>query len=148
MNSFRRLPPVLRVASLLRLLFPLGLLATSALLVTAGHWSSAQVGIYVSRLAIIAANLSLLGLGCSLVVRTYLVRVRQPGGEPFPLASWHSQVRTILALTAVPVCALVLAVIISPTVSAFQFVFPASIIGAIMFLVVALSMGLGREARD
>ncbi len=148
MNSFRRLPPVLRVASLLRLLFPLGLLATCALLVTAGHWSSVQVGIYVSRLAIIATNLSLVGLGCSLVVRSYLVRVRQRGREPFSLASWHSQVRTIVTLTAVPVCALVLAVIISPTAGAFQLVFPASILGAIMFLVIALSKGIGREARE
>jgi len=150
MNSFRQLPPVLHVASLLRVLFPLGLVATFAYSVTAGLWSSPQVEVYASRLAIIGINLGLLGLGCTLVVRTYRARVRQHGREPIPLESWQSQVRTILALTAVPVCALVLAVIISPTVGAFQIVFPVSIIGAIILPVVAFSigMGIGQEARD
>lgn len=146
MSSFRGLPPVLRVASLLRLLFPPGLVATFAYFVyvaTAGRWSSAHMGIYVSRVAIIAVNLTLLGLGSSIVVRTYMAHVRQLGRGPFRLESWQSQVRAILALTAVPVCALVLAVIISPTVDAFQFVFPVSIIGAIMLPVVAFSMGMG-----
>ncbi len=147
MSSFRSLPPVLRMASLLRLLFPLGLVATFAYLVTAGVWSSAHLGIYASRVEVIAVNLSLVGLGSSLVVRTYRARVRQPGRGPFPLESWQSQVRTILALIAVPVCALVLAVVISPTTGAFQLVFPVSIIGAIMFLVAAYSMGIVREAR-
>ena len=40
-----------------------------------------------------------------------------------------------------------LAVITSPTVGAFQFVFPTSILGAIVFLVVALTMVFGWEAR-
>jgi hypothetical protein len=150
MNSFRQLPPVLRVASLLRLLFPLGLVATFAYLVTAGLLSSAHVEVDASRLAIIAVNLSLLGLGCALVVRTYRARIRQQGRGSFPLESWQSQVRTILALTAVPVCALVLVVIISPTSRAFQIVFPVSIIGAITLPVVAFSigMGIGQAARD
>ena len=147
MNTFRRLPPVLRLASLLRPLFPLGLFA-GAFLVTAGEWSSAHWGVYADHLAIIAVNLSLLGLGCSLVVRTYIARVRQLGRGPFWLESWQSQVRTILAVTAAPACALVLAVIISPTVRAFQFVFPASILGAIVFLGVALAMGIVLQDRE
>lgn len=148
MSSLRQLPPVLRVASVLRLLFPLGLVATFAYLVTAGVWSSAHLGVYASRVAVIAANLSLLSLGCGLVVRTYMARVRQPGRGPFQLESWQNQVRTILVLTGVPVCALVLTVIISPTIGAFQLVFPVSIIGAIMLPLVAFSMGFGWEARD
>lgn len=153
MNSLRQLPPVLRVASLLRPLFPLALFATCAYFVylaTIGRWSSAHMGIYASRVAIIAVNLSLLGLGSRLIVRTYLAGARQPSRAPFRLESSQSQVRAILALTAVPLCALVLAIIISPTVDAFQFVFPVSIIGAIMLPVVAFSMGVGfgREARD
>lgn len=70
MNSGRQLPPALCVASLLRLLFPLGLFATFAFIATAGQWSSAHMGIYASHVAVIAVNLSLLSLGCSLVVRT------------------------------------------------------------------------------
>ena len=147
MSRFRGLPPVLRVASLLRPLFPLGLVATVAYLLTTRVWSSAQVGVYVSRVAIIAVNLSLVGLGGSLVVRAYRARVRQPGGGPLQLESWQSQVRTMVALTGVPVCVLVLTVIISPTIGAYQIVFPVSIIGAFVFLAVALSMGIVREAR-
>lgn len=146
MHPLRHLPPVMHVASLLRLLFPLGLFAAFACLATTRLWPSAHWGVYAVRVAIVAVNLSLVGLACILVVHTYLVRVRQFGTDPIPLASWQSQVQTIMALTAVPVCALVLAAVISPTVRAFQVVFPVSIVGAIVFLVVALSLEIGREA--
>jgi hypothetical protein len=142
------LPPVLRVASLLRLLFPLGLFATLMFPVTASLWTaSARMGIYASQVAIIAVNLILLGLACGLVVRAYNARVRQPVMRPFPLDSWQSQARAILALAALPVCALVLAVVIPPTASVFQIVFAVSLLGAIVFLVVALSTGIARETR-
>ncbi len=141
MSSFRRLPPVMRMASLLRPLFPLGLFAASAFLVTAGQWSSSRMGVYAVLVAVIAANLSLLGLACSLVVGAYNVRFRQPDRKTFPLDSWQSQVRAILAMAALPCCALVLAVVIPPTARAFEIVFPASIIGVIVFLVVSLSNG-------
>lgn len=148
MRSFRSLPPVLRVASLLRLLFPLGLFATVMFPVTASLWTtSARMGIYASQVVVIAANLSLLGLACGLVVRAYNARVRQPVRRPFPLDSWRNQVGMILALAALPVCALVLAVVIPPTARAFQIVFPASLLGAIVFLVVALSTGIAQEAQ-
>ncbi len=142
MSNFRRLPPVLRVASLLRPLFPLGFSAVFVYLVTAGWWSSAHLVVFASRAAVIAGNLLLVGLGCSLVVRRYNSRFRQPSREPFPLASWQSQVRALLALEALPLCALVLALVISPTVRAFQVVFPVTLIGAVVFLAVALSMGV------
>lgn len=142
MTGFRRLPPVLRVASLLRPLFPLGLFGALGLGLTAGQWSFAHLGApYASRVGVIALNLSLLGVGCTLVVHVYNSRFRQPGREAYPLESWQSQVRTILALAAIPVCALVLTLVIPPTASAFQFVFPVSIIGAFVCLGVTLSMG-------
>lgn len=144
MTSFRRLPPVLRMASLLRPLFPLGLFAAFALIITAGAWSSSHAGVYASRVVVIALNLSLLGLGCTLVVRVYNLRFRQAGREPFPLESWQSQVRTILALAAIPVCTLVLAIVIPPAAGAFELVFPASLIGVFVCLAVALSMGISR----
>lgn len=144
MTRFRRLPPVLRMASLLRPLFPLGLFVAFALIITAGVWSSGHEGVYGSRVVVIALNLSLLGLGCTLVVRVYNARFRQPGREPFPLESWQSQVRTTLMLTAIPVCTLVFALVIPPTAGAFELVFPASLIGVFVCLAVALSMGIGQ----
>lgn len=146
MSGFRRLPLVLRVASLLRPLFPVGLFATIAFLITAGLWSSAQWGIDASRVAIIAVNLGLVGLASDVVVRAYNARFRRPDRRPFPLDSWQSQARAILALAALPICALVLASVIPPTARIFQIVFPVSLIGVIALLVVALSTGIAREA--
>lgn len=141
MTSFRRLPPVLRAVSLLRPLCPLGLFVAFAYTASVGTWSSAHEGLSASRVAVIAINLGVVGLGCSAVVYIYNSRFRQPDRATFPLASWQSQVRTMLALTIIPVAALVLAVAIPPTARAFELVFPASIIGAIVCLAVALSVG-------
>ena len=140
MTSFRRLPPVLRVASLLRPLGPFGLFVAFAYMVSAEAWSSAHEGLYAGRVAVIAINLAVVGLGCNAVVRVYNSRFRQPDRATFPLASWQSQVRTMLALTIIPVAALVLAMVIPPTARAFQLVFPASIVGAVVCLAVTLSM--------
>ena len=146
MTSFRRLPPVLRVVSLFRPLLPLGLFVAFMLMVTAGAWPSGYTGAYLSRAAVIAVNLGVVRLACTLVVHVYNSRFRQTGVGPFPLASWQSQARTTLALAAIPTCALALAVLIPPTARAFQFVFPVSIIGALVCLVVGLSIGVGYEA--
>lgn len=142
MTSLRHLPPVLRVASLLRPLFPLGLFVTFAYLISAGAWTSAHDGLYAARVGVIAINLGVVGLGCSAVVYVYNARFRQPDRTTFPLTSWQSQVRTMLALTIMPVVALVMAMVIPPTASAFQLVFPASIIGGVVCLAVTLSMGV------
>lgn len=146
MTSFRRLPPVVRVASLLRPLFPLGLFVTLAYMVSVGAWSSAHAGLSAGRVAVIAINLAVVGLGSSAVVRVYTARFRQPDRVTFPLASWQSQVRTMLALTIIPIGALVLALVIPPTARAFQLVFPASILGAVVCLAVTLSVGASEEA--
>lgn len=145
MANFRRLPPVLRVASLLRPLFPLGLFAAVALMVAAGAWSSGQEMVWSSRMEVIAVNLGVLGLGSSLVVHAYNSRLRHLGAEAVPLASWQGQVKTLLALATIPVCAIVMAVVISPTVDAFQFVFPASLVGVFVCVAVAVVLGFGRK---
>lgn len=143
MVGFLRLPPVLRVASLLGLLCPLGAFAGFALAITAGLWFP---GSWVARsfsVAVIAVNLGVLGLGCSGVVHIYNSRFRQPGGDSLPLETWQSQVRIILALAAIPGCASVLALVIPPTASAFQFVFPVSLVGIFVCAVALLVMRAG-----
>jgi hypothetical protein len=135
MRNFRRLPPVLRVASLLGLQFPLPLFT---LLLISNRWFFPQSGVYASRVAVIALNLGLVGMTCAHVVQTYSARFRQPGSGPFPLEAWQSQVRAIVLPTALTICAIILAVIISPTSSAFEIVFPTSIAGAVVAFVFLL----------
>src|SRR5262249_23557670 len=48
---------------------------------------------------------------CFYAVTRYSTRFRQPDRRPFPLDSWQSQVRAILLLAALPLCALALAVL-------------------------------------
>ncbi len=146
MRDFRRLPPPLRVARILGLLFPLaGCVAPIALVLTKlfPQWTNDVV-----RVMVIALNLGMLSGACSLALRTYSTRFRQPDRGPFPLASWQSQVRAIVLAAAPTICALVLAVVIPPTARAFEIVFPLSIIGAGVLLAVVLSVNGERHAVD
>lgn len=130
MRYFRRLPPLLRVASLLGLLFPLPFLILPLYYFVQIMRSSPTASEYDARLLVIGLNLGMVCMACSLVVRSYSKRFREPGTPgPFPLDSWQSQVRAIVLVAALAICALVLAVIISPTARAFQIVFPVSILG-------------------
>ncbi|MGO8947081.1 MAG: hypothetical protein ACLQUY_05345 [Ktedonobacterales bacterium] len=142
MRYFRRLPPLLRVASL-GLLFPLVflLLPLNSFFEMMGPSPTASE--YADRLLVIGLNLGTVGIACFFVVQSYTECFRQPGAPgPFPLESWQSQVRAFMLAAALPIGALVLAVIISPTSRAFQIVFPVSLLGVFeMAVVSALLMG-------
>ena len=146
MRDLRRLPPVLRVASLLRPLFPLGYAVMFAVPLTTRQWTTSWSALYLWRAAIIAGDLGLVGLACILTVRAYTSRSRQQDGGPLALDTWQRQVRAILVPSALPICAIVLALVISPTARAFEIVFPVSIIGAGVFFATALPMVLSRSA--
>jgi hypothetical protein len=100
MRYFRRLPPLLLVASIVGLLF--GLTASALLIESLVTDLSAFPHAHrdLSRVGIIGMNLFWLGLACSVVVSSYSTRFRQPDRRPFPLNSWQSQVRAILLLSA------------------------------------------------
>ena len=158
MRYFRRLPPLLRLASLLGLLFPLAALALLLPLLFSGLWSFPwfpQVPSDFGRrgiMAIIAFNLVLLGGACTNVVNTYSMRFRQPDRGPFPLSSWQSQVRAIVLLAALPSCALALALFIPPTPPALFLVnlldIAISVLGAIVLLVASIWATVGATALD
>ena len=116
MRSFRRLPPLLRVASLLGLLFPVASLTllVSWLVTSLPSFSRSPPEPDFGR-GLFALNLGLLGGACSCVVTTYSTRFRRPDRGPFPLGSWQSQMRAIVLLAALPLCALALALFIPPT---------------------------------
>ena len=148
MRYFRRLPPLLRVASILGLLFALASIVGFVEVIIAVLSSIPRSPVDPSRMLVIALNLGMLGLACNVAVNSYSMRFRQPDKRPFPLDSWQSQVRTILLLAALPIAALVLAVAIPPTSLAFGIVFPISIIGVIVLVVATLQMNIGRRAMD
>lgn len=146
MRYFRRLPLLLRVASILGLLFSLVPIVVFIEVLIAGRLSVPQWGEDTSRVEIIAWNLGLLGCACTLSVDIYSTRFRRPDRRPFPLDSWRSQARAISLLAALPIGALVLAVII-PTSLALQVIFPVSIIGSVVLLIAtSFWMHVGRTA--
>jgi drug/metabolite transporter (DMT)-like permease len=148
MRNFRRLPPVLRVASILGLLFALASLVLFLGLLITILPSFPRWPVDAFRGLLIALNLGMLGGACSFAVNAYSIRFRRSDRESFPLDSWQSQVRAIVLLAALPIGALALAVVIPPTSLAFGVVFPISILGAIGLLVASLLMNSGRRALD
>ncbi len=134
MRIFRRLPPLLRVASLFGLLCALAsiTLLVSALVTSLRSLpkSSPDFG----REVVIGLNLVMLGGACSFAVNTYSTRFRRPDRGPFPLASWQSQVLAIVLPAALPICALALAVVIPPTALAWLVVIFFSVIAAVVLL--------------
>src|SRR5258708_14397815 len=111
MRYFRRLPPLLRGASILGLLSPLASLALLIPLLVTSLPSFPRTPPDFGRRGIMALNLVLLGGAYSTVVNTYSTRFRQPDRGPFPLSSWQSQVRAIALGAALPSCALALALV-------------------------------------
>jgi hypothetical protein len=141
MRNFRRLLPLLRVASLLGLLFPLASLALLVPLLVTSLRSFPHSPPDFGRRGIIALNLALLGGACSVAVATYSTRFRRPERGPFPLSWWQSQVRAIVLVAVLPSCALALALLapIIPLPLAFVFVVVAwiSLLAALVLVVVS-----------
>jgi hypothetical protein len=134
MRYFRRLPPLLRVASILGLLFPLASIVVLLGLVSTILPSFPQLPGDAFRVLTIGLNLVLLGGACTVAVNTYNTRFRRSDRGPFPLDSWQSQVRAIVGVAALPICALVLAVVIPPTSLAWVVVFLISLMAAFVLL--------------
>jgi hypothetical protein len=106
-----RLPPLLRVVSIVGLLLPLA----SLILLMLDFLSRLPSDSEFNRLLAIALNLTMLGVASSFAVGTYSKRFRRPDGGPVPLDSWQSQLlRALLLAAALPLFALALAFVITP----------------------------------
>src|SRR5260221_4697373 len=119
MRYVRRLPPLLRVASLVGLLFLLagfGLFINSIIMAMLSPPRDMYQGL--RRGMEIGGNLFALGMACFYAARIYTNRFRRPDRRPFPLGSWQSQVRVIALLSALPLAGIALALIISPAAGA------------------------------
>jgi hypothetical protein len=137
-RNFRRLPPHLRVVSILGLLLSLVSLALlgSALIAKAlsfplALWDS-------DHIYLIGVNLSMLSLACTLVGNTYSVRFRHPDSGPFPLSSWQCQARTLALLAALPLCALALTTVSPSDSLASFFAGVFSMFGAVIMLMASI----------
>lgn len=149
MRDFRRLPPLLRTATIFALLFALaGIALLVGAFVTGLSSFPPRWSVDSSRVEVIGLNLVLLGGSCSFVDQAYSARFRRPGRGPSPLDSWQGQVRAIALLAALPLCALALAAVIPPTSSAFEIVFPVTLIGALASFGANLWMVSGRQVVD
>ncbi len=149
MRDFRRLPPFLRIVSVVGLLFIIGsliLFVANFFAFLVFHMSFHPAILlaleppYDFRALVISVNLCLLSLACSAVVNTYTRRFRQPDQGPLPLSSWRSQARWLALIGALPLCAIILALAISPAATLFGLVFGVSLLGALLFLGAFLAM--------
>jgi heme/copper-type cytochrome/quinol oxidase subunit 1 len=109
MRYFRRLPPLLRVASILGLLFSLASIVTliSALYTSLQTFPESPPDF--RHVVGIGINLTMLGAACSSAVNIYNRRFRKPDRGHSPLSTWQRQVWAIVLLAALPSFALALA---------------------------------------
>lgn len=144
MRYYRRLPPLLRVASILGLLFALTALALFVALfvarIDAILESIPQDQLSDYRWSAIGLNLGLLSGACSTAVNRYATRFREPPPAPLPLDSRRSQLLAILLPAALPLCAILLASVIPPKSDWFGVVFGVSLLGAVGALANAIAL--------
>jgi hypothetical protein len=115
MRYFRSFPPLMRVVSILGILFFVA--AVVLFLSLALNWSPffvlplAEYG----RLGYIALNLFSLGGACFVVVGHFIVRQRQPSRRRrIPLDSWQSQAMVVALMLIAPLGGLIVTLASAP----------------------------------
>ena len=143
MRDLHRLPPLLHIMNIVGYVFPL---AAIVLFVMSYIQAFSMSAADSDRLRLVALNLVLLSMVGLIVARVYKTRIYQPDRRPLPLDSWRSQARALLLLAAVPLCALVLAILLPPTLSIYGISFGVSGLGALILLGALFWTILGRQA--
>jgi hypothetical protein len=140
MRSFRRLPPLVRVASIAGLLY---LLASIGLLITylvTGWWTSGTP----PHIIPLAVSPFYLGVACSLAEDFYRIGLPLPDRGLFWLDSWQSRVlATVLLFVPLPLCALVLALILPPTLLAFLVIYVICVLEGLIWVVASATVVFG-----
>ncbi len=143
MRYFHRLPPLLRVVSILGLLFPVTTIVLLGSLLVARLLYFPQAPVDVNRVLGIVLNLNTLGGTCSLVVHIYSMRFRHPDSGSFPLSTWQSQAQTLALLASLPLCALVLTLVIPSDLPAYFLVIALTTLLAAIVVLVAYLWTIG-----
>jgi hypothetical protein len=133
MRSFRRLPPLLRA------LLPVWLLATLASLGVFlwSWWLWYESGKSSPQLEVVGLALVELALACTWPVAAYNARSTPFRGprRPAPwLESWRGQLMSVLALSALPVLAVVVALVVSPDTPVFGLAFACGLLFLLVFI--------------
>lgn len=150
MRNFRRLPPLLRVASVLGLLCALASITMLVSALITSYRSFPQSPPDFTRELVIGLDVGMLGGACSFAVTAYSGRFRRPDRGSFLLSSWQSQLSAILLVAALPSCALALA-LVAPLISlplSFISVVVTAISGLaslMLFWAVSAATSLGRR---
>ena len=140
-RNYHRLPPLLRVASILGLVFALTsllLLVASLASFIASRAASSLPPMDSFRVLVIAQNVGVLSGACTFTVNAYSARFRPAAREPYLLDGWRRQARAIALLAALPLCAVMLAIVISPDSILFMLTFAVS--GLAAFTVLAATL--------
>jgi len=145
MRHVRRITPLVRVPSLVGLLY---LLACGAVLII-----SLVLGTYAERdgsglsIAVVMGPFYL-GLAGSYAVLSHRKRLRRLDRGGFVrLDSCRSQLRALGVLLVLPLCALPLAVFLPPTVLAFGVVFALSVLAGLVLIVASATIVFGAPSR-
>ena len=143
MLYFPRLPPLLRVMSILALLFTLTAvvvyLGGTAIIQASFPWWSIER----HRAMGISWNLLALCWACIFVVSNYSLRFRRAGRQSYPLDTWPSQVRWLLLLGTLPLCVLTVAILL-PRIPLFDFMLGLPTVLAMLVNCAAVLYGAGK----
>ena len=136
MRSFCRLPPVLRaVAGLgqLSLLAAVGVMTWTYLATRNEDQSAASRG--WNRGWAIGWSLVVLGMACLPLILAYNARFAGRPTRRAPLTdAWQTQLKVALALAALPLCALVCALLIPSTSALFQVVYALNFLSLLILM--------------
>ena len=83
-----------------------------------------------SRAQLVSMNLGLLGLAIVIVITNHNLRFRQMEGAQFPLSNRQRQLLAIVALWALPLCALAVALFFPPSLKIYGIAFGITVFGA------------------
>ena len=134
MRYFRRLSLFSRVAGTLGFLLILASLALATVSLIAFWSSHPHVAADDSRIQLVSMNFGILGLAVIAVLNANTIR-RQLDRRPFSPASWQSQMRAIMLLAALPLCALTWALFVPPSFSVYGLAFGIDMLEAWVLLI-------------
>lgn len=130
MSDSRRLPPLLRAASVVGILFGFVVLVMVVFLSDLqGLFDPSMPWEDVSRLQLTALDCAVLAIDCAIVIFAFRTRFYRPDREPHPLGSWQRQARALSILATLPLCNVVLALVFSPDLKIYEFVFGMAMLG-------------------
>jgi hypothetical protein len=137
---FHRLPPLLRVVSIMGVLLPLASVAVLGPLLIVGWNAFPPNGAGYFRAMAIAMNGIVLALPCLFAVNLYCLRFVEPSRRAFTLRSWPRQVGVFVLLAALPLGGIAVALILPSALPASILEIGIAALGGIVFSVLHMAV--------